>query len=474
VLLVAPGEIAVVDGTLAEPATVSLDWISGESDERALGEGDVVVAGAINRGRSALRMVARWGFDRSPLESLLGRGDAGGDARAASAFWDRVSRVYVVAVLAAAGVALAGWWIATGDVVRALEVATAVLVVTCPCGIGIATPLAYELVTSALRRRGLFVRRERALDRAAEIGRVAFDKTGTLTTGRLELAGEHALDALGGADRAALADLVARSAHPKSEAVRRAMGGAVPMREGVRVIEEPGRGLRAEIDGARYRLGSAAYVGLAAGAASGDLFFARDEELLLALETREVLRSDASAELHALASEGYELAILSGDAAPRVRALADRLGLGDVPALSECAPEDKARWIDEHESRPTLFVGDGINDGLAADRAYVSGTPAIDRPFLPARSDFFFVTPGLAPIRALLDGGRALRRVARRNLGLAVAYNAVAVSLAAAGMMRPWLAAILMPASSLAVIAATTWSLRESRWADDRRTQWKS
>nr|MDQ3036660.1 heavy metal translocating P-type ATPase [Myxococcota bacterium] len=159
--------------------------------------------------------------------------------------------------------------------------------------------------------------------------------------------------------------------------------------------------------------------------------------------------------------------------------LVDRLALGDaamrsVPALSACAPGDKARWLDAHADRPTLFVGDGINDGPAADRAFLSGTPAIDRPFLPARTDFFFVTPGLAPIRALLEGGRALRRVARRNLGLAVAYNAIAVSLAVAGLMRPWLAAILMPASSLAVIAATGFSLRESRWATGRSAPWRS
>jgi Cu2+-exporting ATPase len=465
-LLVAPGEIAVVDGSLDTPATVSLDWISGESEPRTIEAGASVPAGAINRGSSAFTMRAGTGFDRSPLESLLGRGESDTEARAASRFWDRVSRVYVIAVIAAAALACAAWLAVTGDTARALEVATAILVVTCPCGIGIATPLAYELVTSALRRRGLFVRRERALDRAAEIERVAFDKTGTLTTGRLELASPELLDALRAEDRAALADLVARSAHPKSEAIRRAWAGPLAVREDVSVEELPGRGAHALIDGSHYRLGAPAWAAPAPDRRlRGDVVLARDGEVLLDLVTCEVPRSDAAAELHALAGEGYQLAVLSGDSPRRVAAVVTRLDLDGIPALSDCTPDDKARWIDEHADRPTLFVGDGINDGPAADRAALSGTPAIDRPFLPARTDFFFVTPGLAPIRALLEGGRALRRVARRNLAFAIAYNAVAVSIAAAGLMRPWLAAILMPASSLAVIAATTWSLRESRWA---------
>ena len=469
-LLVAPSEIVVVDAISDEPATVSLDWISGESTARTAPAGTIVPAGAVQRGRRALRMRAMTSFDRSPLEMLLGRTAPERDARSPSAFWDRVTRVYVVAVLVVATAAFGAWWIASGDVSRALEVATAVLVVTCPCGIGIATPLAYELVTSALRRRGLFVRRERALDRAADVRRVAFDKTGTLTTGRLELEDASSLDAMSAMDRAALGELVARSAHPKSEAVRRALGDAITIRDDVTVDELAGRGLTATIDGHAYRLGAPEW---AAPGASGDLVLARDGSMVLALRTREVLRTDAAREVGALESEGYEVSILSGDASDRTRAVAARLGLADTEVQAECSPEDKAHWIDAHVE-PTLFVGDGINDGLAADRAALSGTPAIDRPFLPSRTDFFFVTAGLAPIRALLDGGRALRRVAKRNLAFAIAYNALVVTLAVAGLMRPWLAAIAMPASSLIVITATTWSLRESRWNTTEGSAWTS
>jgi Cu2+-exporting ATPase len=298
---------------------------------------------------------------------------------------------------------------------------------------------------------------------------VAFDKTGTLTTGRLQLEDASALDTLDAVDRAALADLVARSAHPKSEAVRRSLGTAVAFRSEVVVEELPGRGLAATIDRHVYRLGSPEW---AAPGATGDLAFSRDGVTVLDLRTREVLRPDAAREVHALAVEGYSVSILSGDAEDRAGVVAACLGVDAAEVHAGCTPDDKARWIDAHASEPTLFVGDGINDGLAADHAALSGTPAIDRPFLPARTDFFFVAAGLAPIRALLEGGRAVRRVAKRNLVFAVAYNALVVTLSLAGLMRPWLAAIAMPASSLLVIGMTTFSLRESRWM--RSSAWTS
>src|SRR5690606_25664036 len=181
-------------------------------EPRLIRAGERLPAGAVNVGQQAIRAKAEVGFDDSPLETLLGRTRPELDEeRSPSRFWDRVSRYYVVGVLSTAALAAAGWLWASGDVVRTLEVATAILVVTCPCGIGIATPLAYELATTALRRRGLFVRRERALDRAADVTRVVFDKTGTLTTGHLELADPCALERLSDADRVALFDLAARS-----------------------------------------------------------------------------------------------------------------------------------------------------------------------------------------------------------------------------------------------------------------------
>lgn len=473
-LLIAPGELVPVDAVLEgdRAASVSLDWMSGESAPRTIEAGGAVPAGAFFAGRSAIRVRAKSAFADSPLVTLLGRSMPEADARAASPWWDRVARVYVAAVLALAALAFGGWYLATGDLGRALEVTTAVLVVTCPCGIGIATPLAYELAGSGLRRLGLFVRRERLLDRVPAVRRVVFDKTGTLTTGAPELVDPGVLDALSDEARAVLGELVARSTHPKSLAIRSALarsggGDAVEVRDDVEVDEVPGRGLETCEGGVRWRLGAAAWAApddpaaRSARSQGAETVLARDGAVVASLATREAIRPDAREEIAALEAEGYETWILSGDAPERARAIAAALGIDASRAIGGQSPEGKAAWIAAHDRGDTLFVGDGINDGPAAEVAFVAGTPAVDRPFLPSRADFWFVTPGLGPIRSLLHAGTRMRGIARRNLAIAIAYNAIAVSLAVAGLMQPWLAAVLMPASSLLVVGATALSMRD-------------
>jgi Cu2+-exporting ATPase len=202
--------------------------------------------------------------------------------------------------------------------------------------------------------------------------------------------------------------------------------------------------------------------------AGAELGFSRDGEALAWFETDERLRPDARDELADLAAAGYELWILSGDQPERVAAAAAELGLDPARARGRMTPDDKAAWLVEHDRGDTLFVGDGINDSLAADAATCSGTPAIDRPFMASRSDFYLTTAGLAPIGRALAAAHRLGRVARRNLVFTSCYNAVAVALSWAGLMQPWLAAVLMPASSIAVVAMT------ARGLSNRRLLWRS
>jgi Cu2+-exporting ATPase len=382
-----------------------------------------------------------------------------------TAFVDRVVRWYVALVLLAAAAGFLAWLSATGDAVRALEVATAVLVVTCPCGFGIATPLAYELAHAGLRRVGLWVRTRDLLDRAVGVRQVVFDKTGTLTDGTLRLADPRALDALAADERALLYDLSIRSTHPKSRAVARALEGQGTFRPEIEVTEVPGRGVEAIIAGRRARLGAPEW---AAPGAPGDLAFSIDGTLRAALRTEETLRPDARAEIERLRAAGFEVWILSGDAPERVRELAAVLGVPADHAVGGASPEAKAAWLERHDRGDALVIGDGINDSLAVERAHVSGTPAVDRPFLPSKTDFTFVTPGLWPIGLCLRIARRLGAVVRRNLRWAVAYNVLAVSLSWAGLMVPWLAAVLMPASSILILAATGKSL------STRSPAWKS
>ncbi len=455
-LLLAPGDLCPLDATLVDDAaTFSLDWITGESAARAFARGDTIPAGAFNAAPHAVAARAAGPFSASTLLPLLEKSTRREtELPRATTFWRRLARWYVVAVLVLAGVAFAGWAIASGDAGRALEVTAAVLIVTCPCALGIATPLGYELAQAGLRRRGLYVRAGGFLDRATAVRRVVFDKTGTLTTGSLCLADPSVLAGLDDDARESLYNLVARSSHPKAAAVRRALeaAGAPRFVDGLVVVEEPGRGLELVRGGRVHRLDAAGYS--AAGAPP------------IPLETVEELRPDAAAEARRLADDGYEVWILSGDAPDRVAEQARALGIPAARALGGQTPSAKAAWLRAHDRGDTLFIGDGINDSLAADQATCSGTPAIDRPFMPARSDFYFTSAGLRPVRLALDAARHLARVVRTNLGIAVAYNVGAVALSYAGLMSPLLCSVLMPVSSLTVIGATVASLsrRSSLW----------
>jgi Cu2+-exporting ATPase len=186
------------------------------------------------------------------------------------------------------------------------------------------------------------------------------------------------------------------------------------------------------------------------------------------LETTEALRPDAKAEVAALAATGREVWILSGDEPARVAAMARSLGLPEDRAVGGCSPDDKARWIDAHDRRDTWMIGDGINDGPAVERAFCSATPTIDRPFMPSRTDAWFVTAGLRPVRLALLAATTLTRVNRRNLAVATVYNVGTVSLAFAGLMSPLLCAVVMPISSLSILLATIASL------SPRRPLWRS
>ncbi len=254
-LLVPSGDLVPVASVLGnDSALCSLDWITGESEPTQYVNGDVVPAGAFNAGRSPLSLRTQTDFAASTLADLLARTHSR-DVSAPGRFqW--FSGAYVLGVLAAAFGGFAFWALRTGDVVRGLEVATAICVVTCPCAIGIASPMAYDLVLAGLRRAGLFVRTQSFLDRALSVRRIVFDKTGTLTTGRLSLRDETPLGALSAHERDVLYTLVSGSAHPKSSALARALAQTSARHlTGSEVQETAGAGLEAVIDGQTYRLG---------------------------------------------------------------------------------------------------------------------------------------------------------------------------------------------------------------------------
>jgi len=473
IVLAGRGDIVPVESTLIEdePAMFSLDWISGESAPRTFEPGATVPAGAFSQGARAVRLRTLAAFDGSTLVPLLRTATRRDEDVSRSTSWHkRLTGFYVAGVLAIAALAFVGWIVATGDLGRTLDVVAAVLIVTCPCAFGIATPLAYELAQGGLRRAGLFVRTPGFLDRAAEVTRIVFDKTGTLTTGKLVLENPEAISQLDPGDRARLFGLAMRSSHPKSRAIASAFEREdTPRFEVADVRELAGKGMELRAGGHVWRLGASAWAISPAKVPaldlvrSPDVLYTRDGVVLAAFRIGEQLRSDAADEVHELQRAGYDAFIVSGDSPEATRAMARACGIPEDHAYGGRSPEGKAAWVRSRDEAKTLFVGDGINDSLIAEEAYCAGTPAIDRPFMASRCDFYFVTPGLRPIREALSTAQHLARVVHRNLLVALFYNAITVSLALAGLMTPLLCAVLMPVSSLSTVLATTTQLSRKR-----------
>ncbi len=477
-----PGDLAPIEGTLlGADAEISLDWITGESEVRALEPGDRVPAGAFNAGHTTVRMAAMEPFSRSRLNDLLRiapPNEATTDAPNAAArggegrrWWSRVGSVYVGAVLT---LALAGFLTWAGrDVTKAIEVTIAILVVTCPCALGLATPLANELVHIALRRRGVFLRSGTFFDRALSVKKVLFDKTGTLTMGRLALtpASCGALDALDADARRVLLNMTARSNHPASRCLSTALadGTAPELDAGVDdVVERPGRGIKwARTDGV-YRLGRPDFALDGALSASDETVFSLDGRQIASFAFREEIKGDAAEEVRRLADDGQDVYQLSGDVPAKVLAAARELGIPADRSHGGLSPEEKAEYVRRLDAGDTLMVGDGINDGPSFEAALCAATPAVDRPALPGKADFYFLGEGIAAVRRALAAATKLRAIVRRNLIFAVVYNAAALALCFAGRVTPVAAAILMPLSSVAIVTLTAYQL------SGRRLTWMS
>jgi Cu2+-exporting ATPase len=456
-LLIAPGELVPVDASSSgAPAAISTDWITGEPTPRAVPEGGLLPAGSFNAGRSSLTAVARTDFSQSPLVALLRQAAPASTAGEHLQFWDRLARRWVVQVLIVATAGLVIWlpWGAGA----ALDVAVSLLVVTCPCAIGIALPLAYEVTQTRLRRAGFFVRSGDLLDRLERVRKVIFDKTGTLTLGRLALENQKTITALSPTARDVAYNLACRSGHPVAACLARALEEeGASFDPAVLTCEAPGDGLACLHDGEEWRLGRATWAG---GTGEGTVL-SRSGAPLARFTFRELLRPDAAAELRALRADGYQIHLLSGDHPARVATLARALGLPEERAQGALSPEDKARQVTALDRGDTLYLGDGINDSLAFERALCAGTVAVERPVVPGKSAFFLAGDGLEPLRRGLREARRLRQVVRRVFFLSLSYNVVAVSLCLAGVMSPLRAAVTMPLSSVGILLFTLAQLRE-------------
>lgn len=462
---VRPGEPVPLASRLhSSDTTVSMDWISGEAESQPVRRGGLVASGAILLGGEPAELEALEPWSRSLLEKLLNFGEDGPER---SPLLERVIKIYLGVVMAVAGAGGAAWWLLAGDIPTAVQVLVSVLVVSCPCVLGVALPLTDEIAISRLRALGIFVRNAFLWTRLRGVRKILFDKTGTLTLETLALDNPEAIDRLADRERTALGQLVAGSRHPVATCLREWVlarqpglmpGGGAPAREVV------GSGLEwRDAEGTVWRLGKADWAAgseAANDAGVSGTVLGRDGRACAVFRLREQVREDAASEIAALQGEGYPVTILSGDRPEKTRALAAQLGLPADRALGGLSPDEKAAWVDAHAMDEALMVGDGANDSLAFDRALCRGTPAIDRGLLENKADFYFLGKGLGGIRRLLAAGRLRDRVVKVIFVYAVAYNLAAVAVCLAGWMNPLVAAIIMPISSLVSLALVALGLR--------------
>jgi Cu2+-exporting ATPase len=440
------------DGTVASGASdLDTSLITGESLPAAAGPGTAVYAGTLALTGSLEVVVTRAGTDTllSQVVALMESASQGRSRVVRLA--DRAARRYAPAVHVLAATTFAVWMVfGSGGWHPALMAAISVLIITCPCAIGLAVPAVQAVATGRLLRRGVLVKAPDALERLAAVDTVVLDKTGTLTLGRPELlTGTAPPAALALARRLALS-----SRHPLCEALVRALppAGEAPLA----VTEHPGLGLSASWQGRVIKLGSRAWCGVPADVpgrpGESELWLREGDAPPVRFGFRDRLRPDAVATIAALRRAGLAVAILSGDRTDAVAGAAAETGIADFTALARPADKIARLQVLAGEGRKVLMVGDGLNDAPALAAAHASMSPASAADISQTAADVLFRGERLGAVAEAIVAARAARRRIVENFALAIAYNVVAVPLAMAGLLTPLIAAVAMSGSSIVVV----------------------
>jgi P-type Cu2+ transporter len=452
-LRIAAGERFPVDGSVIEGMSdVDRALVTGESAPQRVETGSSVEAGTLNLTGSVDIVVARearFSF-LAEVTRMIAAAEKGRSSYVRIA--DRMARIYAPIVHILAFASFAGWMIWTGgDWHQSLTVSVAVLIITCPCALGLAVPVAQVVSAGRLFAAGILVKDGSALERLAAITGVVFDKTGTLTTGEPVVT---ACAIASGQDSAVARTLALRSVHPAARALARRLRGnpEAPVSE---LREVPGFGVEARFEGRRARLGRKDWVAEIAGAdvpsASG-MAFAMEGETLALTQLSERVRPGAAAMIATLRGRNLSIAMLSGDGREPVSAMARGLAIADWQA--ELKPDEKLRYLAAAAQRgqKLLMVGDGLNDAPALAAAHVSMAPASASDIGRTAADLVFTRESLASISQAHTLAVATGRIVRQNFALAIAYNLLAVPLAMAGQLNPLIAAIAMSTSSIIVV----------------------
>ena len=448
VMLVAAGERLAADGVVTEGvSSFDLSLLTGETTAQSVVVGTIVHAGTLNLDAPVHVRVTAAGADTAiaDIARLMEQASQGKSLYVRVA--DRAARLYAPAVHTLAAMSFLGWMVAGAGWHESLLVAVAVLIITCPCALGLAVPAAQIVVAGALMRVGILVKDGSALERLAEVDLAMFDKTGTLTMGRPTPT--NLVDA-NGEQKSVLLALARASRHPLSEGIRRALeteGVSAAAIEQVR--EVAGAGVYATANGYAVSLGrpdmEISHEGLASE-------LQIEGQPSFAVHFSDQLRPHAAATLTELRTLGLTSSIISGDRAESVAPVARALG---ITAQTSMLPQGKLDAIARQKAagHKVLMVGDGLNDGPALAAGYASIAPASASDAGQNAADIVFMGDALTPVATAIRAARQTQHIVQQNFILAIGYNALAVPLAIAGYVTPLIAAAAMSGSSLVVVA---------------------
>lgn len=448
VISVLPGTRLPTDGIIADGRSeLDRSHLTGESIPQAAAPGDEVHAGAVNLTGPLLVRVTAAGAETSlrRMTDLVAIAETARNRYTSLA--DRAARIYAPGVHLLALAGFIGWLWVTGDLRYSLTLAISVLIITCPCALGLAVPAVTTAASGSLFRRGVLLKNATALERLAEVDTVVFDKTGTLTSGQPELDTHDLPDT----DDIALAVALARhSTHPLAAALVQTLGADATPVDLDDVREEPGNGVSATWHGHTVRLGRADWVGVEPGTRTATWLRVGDDAAV-GFFFNETLRDGAADAIAPLRARGIGVHMLTGDNEPQARAIAAELGIGNV--LAQAMPDDKLAYINDltAKGRKVLMVGDGLNDTGALTAAHVSAAPASALDAARVASDVVLLGDGIDSLTGVFDVARKARRLILQNFAVAAAYNAVAIPMALLGFATPLMAAVAMSASSITV-----------------------
>ena len=470
-LLVETGGAIPVDGLVeAGTSAVNESMLTGESQPVFKGLGDEVFAGTIN-GDGALRVRALRTGQGTTLAAILERlRQAQAEKAPVQRLVDRVAGIFVPVVLVLALSTFAGWWWSGSGVVTALVNAVSVMVIACPCALGLATPTAILVGTGLGARKGLLVRGAEALERLAQVDHLVVDKTGTLTEGAFSVVGvESVQEGLASDELLAFAAAVeAGSEHPLAEGICRAAG---PVKAAENVEAVAGRGVRGQVEGRDVRVGTREYLvdqgvdpavlDLVArdGAQKGQtvVLVAVDGQAVGVLLLVDTLRAEAAEAIGRLQAAGVGVTLLTGDGPEAAQAVAEVVGITDFEA--RVLPGQKADRVAalKSQGKVVAMIGDGVNDAPALALADVGVAMGTGSAVAQQAAALTLMRPDLGLLQTAIGVSRATLRTIRQNLGWAFGYNLVAIPLAMAGALSPMIAGAAMALSSVSVVTNSLW-----------------